>query len=100
MRRGGERGRDEGGRHQRPVAGAAGGRPGLARGPVVGARLRPAGGAAGGRGVEESGGMLRRQRGVPGDQGSQDRRCPPGHGLTPPRIGTLQCVRVAEKRCM
>jgi hypothetical protein len=92
MRRGGERGRDEGDRHLRAVAGAGGGRPGLALRPVVGARLRPAGGAAGGRGVEESGGALRRRRGGPGDKGPQDRRrrrCPPRHGLSlTPRIGT------------
>nr|ACN33302.1 unknown [Zea mays] len=92
MRRGGERGRDEGDRHLRAVAGAGGGRPGLALRPVVGARLRPAGGAAGGRGVEESGGALRRLRGGPGDKGPQDRRrrrCPPRHGLSlTPRIGT------------
>jgi hypothetical protein len=81
MRGGGERGRHEGDRHQRAVAGASGRRPGLARRPVVGARLRPACGAPGGHGLEESGGLFRRRRGVVGDKGSQERQCSPSHRL-------------------
>lgn len=93
MRRGGERRRrHEGGRRQRAVAGgaaaASAGRPGLARRAVVGARLRPARRAAGGRGLEESGGLLRRRRGVARDQGAQVRRRPPNGGRHRLRILT------------